>query len=121
KIVVTHAMADPINATEAQMRRMAQLGAIIECVWATAIAGEHAPSPSARTQKQVTVADYARAIRAIGAEHFLISSDLGQYLNPLRPDGLKAFIAGLLEAGIPEAAIDRMARKNPARLLGLDG
>jgi len=119
KILVTHAMADPINAGDAQMRRMGELGAVIECVWATHLAGDHAPSPSGRTQKQVTVAEYARAIRAIGAEHFLISSDLGQYLNPLHPDGLKAFITGLREAGITEADIDRMARRNPARLLGL--
>lgn len=120
KVLVTHAMADPINATEAQLGRLAETGAVIECVWATHIAGPNAPSPSGRTQKQVTVPDYAKAIRAVGARHFLVSSDLGQYLNPLHPDGLKAFLLGLREQGISAADIDLLARKNPARLLGLE-
>ncbi len=59
-------------------------------------------------------------IRAIGAQHFLVSSDLGQYLNPLQTDGLKAFITALREQGINEGDIDMMARRNPAHLLGLD-
>ena len=120
KILVTHAMADPIDATEDQLRKLAATGAIIECVWATHIAGPNAPSPSGRTQKQVTVAGYAKAIKAVGPEHFLISSDLGQYLNPLHPDGLKAFIVGLKEQGLAEKDIDVVARRNPARLLGLE-
>ena len=120
KILVTHAMADPINATEDQIRKLAATGAVIECVWATHIAGPNAPSASGRTQKQVTVPEYAKAIKAVGAEHFLISSDLGQYLNPIHPDGLKAFMAGLREQGLSEREIDLLTRRNPARLLGLE-
>jgi len=66
------------------------------------------------------VAEYTDLIKAIGAEHFLVSSDLGQYLNPLHTDGMRAFIMGLREQGISEAGIDLMARKNPARLLSLE-
>lgn len=120
KLLVTHAMADPIDATEDQLRKLAATGAIIECVWATHIAGPHAPSASGRTQKQVTVAEYAKAMKAVGPEHFLISSDLGQALNPIHPDGLRAFIAGLKEQGLSAADIDLVARRNPARLLGLE-
>lgn len=120
KILVTHAMADPIDATEDQLRKLAATGAIIECVWATHIAGPNAPSASGRTQKQVTVPEYAKAIKTVGAEHFLISSDLGQALNPLHPDGLTAFIRGLREQGLSEREIDLIARRNPARLLGLE-
>jgi hypothetical protein len=68
----------------------------------------------------VTTADYARAIRAVGAQHFILSSDLGQYLNPLHTDGLKAFMLGLKAEGISDAEIDLMARKTPAWLLGLE-
>jgi hypothetical protein len=120
KLLVTHAMADPIDATEDQLRKLAATGAVIECVWATHIAGPNAPSASGRTQKQVTVANYAKGIKAVGGEHFLISSDLGQYLNPIHPDGLKAFIIGLRDQGLSEREIDLVARKNPARLLGLE-
>jgi microsomal dipeptidase-like Zn-dependent dipeptidase len=120
KILVTHAMADPVDATEPQLRRLAATGAILECVWATHIAGPDAPTASGRAQKRVTVPEYAKAIQAVGAEHFLISSDLGQALNPIHTDGLKAFIAGLREKGLTGQEIDVVARQNPARLLGLD-
>ena len=62
---------------------------------------------------------YAEVISAIGAEHFLMSSDLGQYMNPLHADGVKAFITELRELGISETDIDMMARQDPAHLLGL--
>ena len=39
------------------------------------------------------------------------------YISPA--DGMKAFILALLEKGITQDEIDLMAKKNPARLLGL--
>jgi hypothetical protein len=120
RIVVTHAMADPVAASAEQLRSLAQTGAIIECVWNTHVSGPNAVVASARANRQVTVSEYARAIKAIGAGHFLISSDLGQQLNPTHPDGLRSFIAGLLAEGLTPRDIDLVARKNPARLLGLD-
>ena len=59
-------------------------------------------------------------MREVGAEHFIMSSDLGQYLNPVHTDGLKAFILGLREEGLNETDIDIMCRRNPAALLGLN-
>lgn len=103
-IVVTHALEQ--DPTRDQMVRMAEQGAILELVW-----------PGVR---RFTIADYVDVIRAVGAQHFLISSDLGQYLNPLPADGMKAFIRALREQGISDGDIDLMARQNPARLLGLD-
>jgi microsomal dipeptidase-like Zn-dependent dipeptidase len=113
-------MADPINATEAQMKAMAEAGAVVECAYLTHLAGEGAAAASVRNLKRVTIADYARAIKALGARHFLLSSDLGQAGNPAHPDGLRAFIAGLRAEGIGDADLDLMTRKNPARLLGLE-
>ena len=120
KILVTHVLADPVDATVEQAKKLTDAGAILECVWATHIAGPHAPSPSGRVQKQVTMADHAALIKAVGAERVLLSSDLGQYLNPLSPDGMKAFILGLRELGLSERELDLAARRNPARLLGLE-
>ena len=37
------------------------------------------------------------------------------------PDGIEAAIAAMKKEGISDADIDTMLRKNPARLLGLDG
>lgn len=119
KIVVTHAMADPIGMTVTQMKAAAKLGAIFECVWLTNLTGPKSHLASQRHWRRVTTAEYAKAIRAVGAKHFILASDLGQYLNPVHTDGIKAFILGLRKAGIPDKDIDFMCRETPARLLGL--
>jgi len=69
--------------------------------------------------KEFGLADYAKAIREIGAEHCILSSDMGQVGNPLHPDGLQQFFAGLREQGLSQNQIDQMSKINPARLLGL--
>jgi predicted metal-dependent phosphotriesterase family hydrolase len=51
--------------------------------------------------------------------HCILSSDMGQPGNPLHTDGLTAFYAGLRGQGFTQAEIDRMAKENPARLIGL--
>ena len=49
-----------------------------------------------------------------------MSSDLGQEGNPVHPDGLRAYIRALRDAGVSDDELDVMARRTPARLLGLD-
>ena len=63
---------------------------------------------------------FIRIVQALGAASFVLSSDLGQPPNPLHTDGLLAMYKGLMAHGISAADIDVMARKNPARLLGLE-
>ena len=86
---------------------MADGGAVMELDW------------YAVYQDRRTVEEYVSVIREIGAEHFLISSDLGQEGSPSHPDGLRTFIGALRDAGLSDSEIDMMARDNPARLLGL--
>jgi hypothetical protein len=59
------------------------------------------------------------AIRAIGPEHCIVSSDLAQPGYPQSPDGFVAYIKALQEQGFTLSEIDQMAKKNPATLLGL--
>ena len=108
-MVVTHAMLQPTHMSEAQMLEAANMGAYIEFVYNGLIG----------TGKQYDFADYARAIRYVGVNHCILSSDMGQPGNPLHTDGLTAFYAGLRVQGFTQAEIDRMAKDNPARLLGL--
>ena len=110
-MVVTHAMLAPIQMSEAQMKDAANMGAYIEFVY-NGLLGSY---------KEFTFKDYARAIRSVGAEHCILSSDMGQPGNPLHPDGLVALFDGLKKEGITQVEIDRMAKENPARLLGLLG
>jgi hypothetical protein len=109
-IVVTHAMKPPVCMSVAQMREAARAGAYIEFTY-SALIGPH------RTED---MRDYAEAIRAVGARSCILASDLGQVGNPLHPDGLAAFFAGLAKEGISQADIDLMSKNNPARALGME-
>ena len=118
-ILVTHALADPIRMNIEQLKQAATLGAKLECVWLSNLQGPNSHLASMRNWKHVSTKDYAAAIREVGAEHFVLSSDLGQYLNPVHTDGMKSFILNLREAGITEKQIDLMCRTTPSQLLGL--
>lgn len=107
-VVVTHAMLPPVGMTVAQMREAAGEGAYIEFVY-NALLGP----------QKLEMREYAEAIRAVGPASCILASDLGQAGNPLHPDGLAAFFAGLMREGFSAADIDRMAKTNPARALGL--
>lgn len=108
-MVVTHAMLNPVGMNIAQMREAAQLGAYIEFVY-NALIGPN---------KSFEMGDYVKAIREVGPKSCILASDLGQAGNPLHPDGLATFFAGLLKEGMPQADIDLMSKKNPALALGL--
>jgi Family of unknown function (DUF6282) len=109
-IVVTHAMIAPIRMSLPQMREAAELGAFIEFVYNGLIG----------PNKMFEFADYTKAIRSLDPGVCIVASDLGQVVNPLHPDGMEAFLGGLKSEGFTDAEISRMARENPARLLGLD-
>jgi hypothetical protein len=109
-IVVTHAMIAPIHFQIAHMREAAELGAFIEFVY-NGLIGPF---------KEFEFADYARAIRTVGVQHCVLSSDLGQPVNPVHPDGLAAFFDGLEREGLTPDEIDQMSKVNPARILGLE-
>jgi len=108
-MVVTHAMLSPTSMTIPQMQQAATLGATIEFVYNGLIGNS----------KQFDFADYAKAIRAVGPDHCILSSDMGQPANPLHPDALVSFFAGLKKQGLSQSDIDQMSKVNPARLLSL--
>ena len=105
-----HAMLPPVKMNLEQMKQAAAMGAYLEFVYNALI------GPG----RSFEMPEYASAIRAVGPEHCILSSDLGQAGNPLHPDGLEAFFRGLRGQGFSVAEIDRMAKTNPARLLGMD-
>ena len=109
-VVVTHAMKGPVHMTIPQMQEAAAVGAFIEIDYG----GLVGRNPEFR------IADYAKAIRAVGPRSCILSSDLGQPGNPLHPDGLAAFFDALRKEGLSQADIDLMSKTNPARVLGLE-
>jgi hypothetical protein len=108
-LVVTHAMIAPVRMTIPQMQEATREGAYLEFVY-NGLVGPN---------REYEIADYAKAIRAVGPEWCILSSDLGQAANPLHPDGLVAFFAALKKEGFTQIEIDRMSKINPARALGL--
>jgi hypothetical protein len=108
-MIVTHAMNGPIRMTIPQMQEAAKTGAFVEFCYVSTIGA----------RPQFTAADFARAIRAIGPQSAILSTDLGQPNNPLHPDGMAAFIAAMRGEGFSQSDVDTMTKDNPARLLGL--
>ena len=119
-ILITHAMAEVPNLSLEQMKEVARLGGYLELDFINHLMGPNAHLSWMRHWRQVSIKDMARAVREVGAEHMVLSTDLGQTGNPTHPDGYMLLVQGLKQEGISDAEIDRMMRKNAARLLGLD-
>jgi len=109
RMVVTHAVNEPIFMTVPQMQEAAQLGAFIEFVGSSPVAADASDR----------YAHFADAIRQVGPEFCILSSDLSQAGNPLPADGFGAFLVAMRNAGFSEEDVDRMSKQNPAELLGL--
>ncbi len=113
KIVITHPsdgefMEKTLSIDE--LRRLTGMGAFIEQTMVTLLPTEFCHNPKERVEM----------INAIGSEHCIMSTDLGQYWNLPPAEGMRFFMAILLRNGMDEKDIEVMAKGNPARLLDLD-
>lgn len=109
RIVVTHVTFVTAGLSVQDQRWMAERGAFLELCY-------NSLSPAWRC---ASVEEVAAAIREVGPEHYIISSDLGQANNPPPPEGLRMYIKLLLEHGIEPDEVRAMVKDNPERLLGL--
>jgi hypothetical protein len=116
-VVVTHAQFDVVGMTEAHMKKAAAMGAKMELCALGMLTGPDAPLEFLRHAARVEVADTAAAIKAVGARHFVLGTDLGQSGNPTPVDGLTMFVAALQAAGVTPAEIQTMGREVPGALL----
>lgn len=62
----------------------------------------------------------AQNIREIGVDNCVISSDVGQQVNPSVPESIRIFGEVLLSEGFSISEFRAMAEQQPKRLLGLD-
>lgn len=108
-IVVTHGMLAPVSMSPAQMREAAKLGAFVEFV-GNAVVGN---------SKSFGFREYAAAMKQVGWDGVILSSDFGQAGNPLHPDGLELIFKGLRGEGVTAEQINQIVKRNPAKLLGL--
>lgn len=119
RITVTHAMADVPGLSLAQMQQLADWGAYLELTYVNDLMGENAIVPAHRRWHRVSVTQMAEAIKTIGAEHFILSTDLGRSGDPLPTEGYGEFIRQLRQQDISEAEIKLMSQINPSQLLDL--
>jgi hypothetical protein len=113
RMVITH----PTDAeflerfyTVEELQKLAKIGAYSEFTLVGILPNEFCHDP----------AKIVKTIKAIGAEHCIISTDLGQPQNPLPVEGLRLFIATLLHHGITQKEVELMVKVNPTTLLGLE-
>jgi hypothetical protein len=105
KVLVTHAEFPSQNLTAEEQKELADLGAIIEHCFTTTY-----------TAKATWEAAFAN-IRHAGVSRALISTDLGQSINPPVAEGFGMFAQKLLDAGFSADDIRTMAVTNPSRLV----
>ncbi len=118
-MAVTHAMATVPGLSLDQMKQAAGLGAKLELVYLNVLMGPNAHLGWMKHWKHISPKAMAAAIKAVGAEHFILSTDMGQRGNPIHPDGYMKLVGGLKKAGVSQSDIYLMMRTNPAGLLGL--
>jgi hypothetical protein len=111
KIVVTHPVATFVNYSVDQMREALSRGATyLEHVFNDCTPQVANPLPPSAL---------GDAIRAIGPEYCIMSTDSGQVVNPPPVKVMTWYIKEMLQYGLASKAIRTMTITNPGRILGL--
>ncbi|MFB3819547.1 MAG: DUF6282 family protein [Candidatus Methylomirabilales bacterium] len=109
KVLVTHPEFTVPNLSPEEVRRLAR-----EEVFFEFCAVNCFPIP-----QTVSLQGMRRLLEAAGPERAVLSSDGGQFFNPVPTEILRVVAQGLHEQGVPLPWIEQMACKNPSTLLGL--
>jgi hypothetical protein len=111
KIVVTHPVASFVNYSTDQMREALSLGATyLEHVFNDCTPQVANPIPPSAL---------GDAIKAVGPEYCIMSTDSGQVVNPPPVKVMAWYIKEMLQYGFSQKAIRTMTITNPGRILGL--
>jgi len=117
RIVVTHAEFEVVNMSVEQMKKAASMGAKLEIDALGVLMGPQAHLPFMRHWRHVSYKESAGHIKEIGAQNFVLGTDLGQIGNPSQPDGYAMLVSGLMAEGIGREQIITMGREVPGKLL----
>jgi hypothetical protein len=105
KIIITHADFPTTFYTIEEQRELVSMGAYIEHCYTTWATG--------KVDFQTTL----EQIKAIGCDHVVLGTDLGQPTALYPDEGLLLFATKLVEAGIPEEEVVKMTVRNNVNLL----
>lgn len=112
KIVITHPEFHIVGMSlEQQVKIVKDYDVLLEHVYAQPIGGG---------VYKKNLPDNVEAMRAIGCEHFIVSTDSGQTQNPYWYESLTEYIDYLFEeGGFTQERVDVMTKINPGRMLGI--
>ena len=105
RVLVTHAEFPSQSLTASEQQELAKIGALIEHCFTTMYTGK------------ATWEGVFESIRKAKPERCVLSTDLGQTINPPVAEGFAMFAQKLLDAGFTATEIRRMAVTNPASLV----
>jgi hypothetical protein len=118
-------------ATIEQLQQMTDLGAMIEYTLASYghsagtrktdyyVELEYASDTIPSTFPTTSVKTIAEYINILGEKNSIIATDFGVYTLPPPVEGLREFIALLLDLGVSEQTIKKVIQDNPSKLLDL--
>jgi len=107
-IVITHPEFPSQDLSVKDQQALADKGALLERCFTTPHTGK------------VTWERWTRNIRAVGPQHSVLSTDLGQVFNPPVEDGMALMVDRLLEAGFKEEEVYVMAVVNTRIVAGAE-
>ena len=117
RMVVTHAQFEVVNMSLEQMKKAAAMGAKLELCAMGMLMGPEAHLEWMRHWRRVKVEETATAVNQVGAQNFILATDLGQTGNPSPADGLQLFVTDLMKAGISKDDVMKMGREVTGGLL----
>ncbi len=118
-ILVTHGLTNIPGLTMDQAKQVAQMGGYIEVCYLQFMTGPTAQYQWMTHWDRVDAKAVAQAVKDIGADHLVLSTDLGQQGMMTPPDGIENQVAAVRAAGVSQADVDKMMKRNPARLLAI--
>ena len=110
RFIVTHANWSLCKLDLDVQRELIAKGATMEYVACSCV------SPIFWEQQPGELAEWIIALRG---ENIVLGSDLGQFAGLPHPESLRMLLAALIDIGVPQEYLEKMAKQTPA-LLGLD-
>jgi hypothetical protein len=107
RMIATH----PANvATVEQQKEMVSLGAYLEYTFLACMP----------VRQRYTVKELMDAVRWLGLDNCVVTTDFGQWMNPPPAEGMRMAIASLMNQGMSPDELTKLVKTNPAKILGED-
>ncbi|MFC2068932.1 DUF6282 family protein [Chloroflexota bacterium] len=112
KLVITHPLAKKAGAylNLEEQQQMTQKGAFIE----------HCFRLTMPLMDRLNPMVIVKAVKSVGAEYCIMTTDFGQEFNPTPAEGMRMMIATMLRCGLTKKEMELLVKTNPAKLLDLD-